>query len=75
VEANLSLRDYRQNLVMKKVSSWAAIVAAPTLVTGYYGMNVPFPGSGETSGVVVSALLAVGVSLYLYWLFRRRDWL
>ncbi len=75
VEANLSLRDYRQNLVMKKVSSWAAIVAAPTLVTGYYGMNVPFPGSGETSGVVVSILLAVGVSLYLYWLFRRRDWL
>ena len=43
VETNLSLRDYRQNQVMKKVTSWAAIVAVPTLVTGYYGMNVPFP--------------------------------
>jgi magnesium transporter len=75
VDANLSLRDYRQNLVMKKVSSWAAIVAAPTLVTGFYGMNVPFPGSGERAGVVVSSLLILGVSVALYVIFRRRDWL
>ena len=43
VETNLSLRDYRQNQVMKKVTSWAAIIAVPTLITGYYGMNVPYP--------------------------------
>ena len=36
VETNLSLRDYRQNQVMKKVTSWAAIIAVPTLITGYY---------------------------------------
>ena len=29
VETNLSLRDYRQNQVMKKVTSWAAIIAVP----------------------------------------------
>jgi magnesium transporter len=75
VEANLSLRDYRQNLVMKKVSSWAAIVAAPTLVTGYYGMNVPFPGSGETAGVVAASLIMVAVSACLFLLFRAREWL
>ena len=50
VDVNLTLRDYRQNLVMKKVTSWAAIIAVPTLTTGYYGMNVPYPGSGETLG-------------------------
>src|SRR4030095_4632540 len=55
VETNLSLRDYRQNQVMKKVTSWAAIIAVPTLVTGYYGMNVPYPGSGHTWGAVLSA--------------------
>jgi magnesium transporter len=52
VETNLSLRDYRQNQIVKKVSSWAAIVAVPALVTGYYGMNVPYPGSGHVWGVV-----------------------
>ncbi|MDQ6949293.1 MAG: magnesium transporter CorA family protein, partial [Actinomycetota bacterium] len=53
VETNLSLRDYRQNQVMKKVTSWAAVIAVPTLITGFYGMNVPYPGFGQTSGVIV----------------------
>ena len=75
VETNLSLRDYRQNQIVKKVTSWAAIVAVPTLITGYYGMNVPYPGSGDTSGVVTSATLIVGLSTALYILFRRQEWL
>jgi magnesium transporter len=75
VETNLSLRDYRQNLIVKKVSSWAAIIAVPALVTGYYGMNLPYPGSGTTWGVVVSTCLMVAASLVLYRVFRRRDWL
>lgn len=75
VETNLSLRDYRQNQVMKKVTSWAAIVAVPTLVTGYYGMNVPYPGAGDGWGVVASSGLVVGLSAALFVLFRRREWL
>jgi len=75
VETNLSLRDYRQNQIMKKVTSWAAIIAVPTLITGYYGMNVPYPGSGEPSGVIVSSSLVVAISGVLYLLFRRKDWL
>ena len=75
VETNLSLRDYRQNLVMKQVTSWAAIIAVPTLITGYYGMNVPYPGAGQEWGVVVSGLLVVALSAALYALFRKRGWL
>lgn len=75
VETNLSLRDYHQNLIVKKVSSWAAIIAVPALITGYYGMNVPYPGSGRTWGVLASTVLMLGLSFGLYRLFRRRDWL
>jgi magnesium transporter len=75
VETNLSLRDYRQNQIVKKVSSWAAIIAVPALITGFYGMNVPYPGSQETWGVAASIALMITVSAGLYWLFRRRDWL
>ena len=75
VETNLSLRDYRQNQVMKKVTSWAAIVAVPTLVTGYYGMNVPFPGSGHTWGWLTAVTLCIVCSLTLYTLFRKHEWL
>ncbi|MBW8826506.1 MAG: magnesium transporter CorA family protein [Acidobacteria bacterium] len=75
VETNLSLRDYRQNMVMKKVTSWAAIIAVPTLVTGFYGMNVPYPGFGSHWGVALSAALMAVMSFVLYIQFRRRDWL
>jgi magnesium transporter len=75
VETNISLRDYRQNQVMKKVTSWAAIIAVPTLITGWYGQNVPYPGSQETWGVYASAGLVLGMSGGLYLSFRRKGWL
>jgi magnesium transporter len=75
VETNLSLRDYRQNQIVKKVSSWAAIIAVPAAITGYYGMNVPYPGSGEEWGVILSTVTLVVASLSLYLLFRWRSWL
>ena len=75
VETNISLRDYRQNQVMKKVTSWAAIVAVPTLITGFYSMNVPYPGAGQRSGFLLSLALIVVLSGGLYAVFRKRDWL
>jgi len=75
VETNLSLRDYRQNQIMKKVTSWAAIIAGPTLVTGYYGMNVPFPGSGTHGGAITATAVTFLLSIGLYLTFRLREWL
>ncbi len=53
-ETNLSLQDARLNTVMKKLTGWAAIIAVPTAVTGWYGMNVPYPAS-ISRGVCSSA--------------------
>lgn len=75
VETNLSLRDYRTNQIAKQVTSWAAIIAVPTLITGWYGMNVPYPGFGTHWGVWVAAALMVVISGGLYAVFRRKDWL
>ncbi|MGV1087960.1 MAG: magnesium transporter CorA family protein [Mycobacterium sp.] len=74
-ETNLSLQDARLNTIMKKLTGWAAIIAVPTLVTGWYGQNIPYPGFNEPSGVIASALLSVLASVVLYVGFKRRDWL
>jgi magnesium transporter len=74
-ETNLSLRDYRENQIVKKVSSWAAIIAIPAFLTGYFGMNVPYPGSGETSGFIFSTAIIIVASGGLFLVFRRRGWL
>ena len=57
---------------MKKVTSWAAIIAVPTLITGFYGMNVPYPGYAQNSGAAIAAVLILVMSGALYALFRRR---
>ncbi|MBD0863118.1 magnesium transporter CorA family protein [Gordonia sp. zg691] len=74
-ETSLTLADARLNTVMKKLTAWAAIIAVPTAITGFYGQNVPFPGYLNTSGFVMSILLIIVVVVALYFSFRRRDWL
>jgi magnesium transporter len=74
-ETNLSLQDARLNTVMKKLTAWAAIIAVPTAVTGWYGQNVPYPGFGSHAGVLVSGGVIVVVAALLYLVFRRKGWI
>jgi magnesium transporter len=75
LETNLTIQGNRLNVITKKVTSWAAIIAVPTLITGFYGMNVPYPGFGRQSGVYVSVGIMIVAATALYGLFRRNDWL
>ena len=75
LETNLTIQGNRMNNIMKKVTSWAAIIAVPTAITGFYGQNVPYPGFGHASGFWWSTALIVVGSGLLYLAFRRRDWL
>ena len=75
LETNLTIQGNRMNLIMKQVTSWAAIIAVPTAVTGFYGQNVPYPGFSGESGFITSSLIIVGGSSALYWVFRRKGWL
>jgi magnesium transporter len=75
LETNLAIQGNRMNLVMKKVTSWAAIIAVPTAVTGFYGQNVPYPGFAAEWGFWFSLVLMIVLSGILYWSFRRRDWI
>ena len=75
LETNLTIQGNRLNVITKKVTSWAAIIAVPTAITGFYGQNVPYPGFGHASGFWTSTALIVVISVALYVLFRRRDWI
>ena len=62
------------NLIMKKVTSWAAIIAVPTAITGFYGQNLPYPASAD-SGLITSTALIFGVRRWLYVAVQAKDWL
>jgi magnesium transporter len=74
-ETNIALQDARLNVVMKKLTGWAAIIAVPTAVTGWFGMNVAYPGIGRTSGFIASVVVISVLALTLYVLFKRRGWI
>jgi magnesium transporter len=75
LETNLTIQGNRMNLVMKKVTSWAAIIAVPTAVTGFYGQNLPYPGFASHWGFWFSSMLIVVLSGSLYLAFRRSEWI
>jgi magnesium transporter len=65
-----------QNEEVKRISAWAAILFAPTLIGTIYGMNfVHMPELDWTLGYPFALLLMLAVSVSLYAIFKRRGWI
>ncbi len=76
MEANFSLISISQNDVSKKFAGWAAIIAVPTMVAGFYGMNFKFmPESEWEYGFYAVILFTIASCVLLYFLFKRSGWL
>jgi magnesium transporter len=75
LETNITIQGNRLNVISKKVTSWAAIIAVPTAITGFYGQNVPYPGFSTETGFIVSSSMIVVLSVGLWFVFRRKGWL
>jgi magnesium transporter len=73
---SLTEASYTQNEEVKKISAWAAILFAPTLIGTVYGMNFEhMPELDARFGYPIALGLMIVTCLSLYLLFRRRDWL
>jgi magnesium transporter len=65
-----------QNEEVKKISAWAAILFAPTLVGTVYGMNFEhMPELRWTLGYPFALTLMLVLGIALYGLFKRRRWI
>ena len=72
----LTQASLSQNEELKRISSWAAILFAPTLVGTIYGMNFDhMPELHWTFGYPLALFLMALVCAVLYFVFRRRGWL
>lgn len=74
--ARMTRAGYDQNEQVKRISSWAAILFAPTLVASIYGMNFDvMPELQWPLGYPFAVLLMVLLGVGLYVSFKRRGWL
>ncbi|SDM29446.1 magnesium transporter [Streptomyces wuyuanensis] len=72
----LAEAGHAQNNEIKKISSWAAILFAPTLIGTVYGMNfVHMPELDWRFGYPFAVALMLLVCVSLYFVFKHRDWL
>jgi len=72
----LTESSYAQNEQVKRISSWAAILFAPTLIGTIYGMNFrSMPELDWVFGYPMALGLMIGMGVALYWTFKRNKWI
>ncbi|MFF4184868.1 magnesium and cobalt transport protein CorA [Streptomyces sp. NPDC001691] len=76
LQANLAQASVAQNEDMRKITSWAAIIAVPTMVCGVYGMNFDnMPELHWKYGYPISMGMVAVVCLGIHRILKRNGWL
>jgi magnesium transporter len=73
---NLSLITIQENEVVKRLASYAALVAVPTMIAGIYGMNFQhMPELNWIYGYPLAVISMAAIDIYLFYRFRKAKWL
>ena len=76
VDAHLAVVNNHMNDIMKKMTSWGAILFGAALITGIYGMNFTYmPELGWHYGYFIALGLMLTLTTSLYVWFKRKGWL
>ncbi|MFC9466385.1 magnesium and cobalt transport protein CorA [Streptomyces coelicoflavus] len=76
LQANLAQASVAQNEDMRKITSWAAIIAVPTMVCGVYGMNFDYmPETHWKFGYPLVLSVTVVICLGIHRTLKRNGWL
>jgi magnesium transporter len=76
IQVNLGMISLAENEVTKRLGSYAALFAVPTMIAGIYGMNFEkIPELHYAYGYPICLGVMAVVDLILYWRFRLVGWL
>jgi magnesium transporter len=76
LSADLAHVQVQQNEDMRKITSWVALASTPTMVAGIYGMNFDhMPELGWTFGYPLVVSVMIVITSFLYYKFKKANWL
>lgn len=76
LQAHLAQVAVQQNTDMRRISSWAAIIAVPTMIAGLYGMNFTYmPELNWVVGYPLAVVAMVGACYLVYRKLKKSGWL
>jgi magnesium transporter len=76
ISVSVSMINLQESETMKRLASYAALIAVPTLIAGIYGMNFDYmPELRWRYGYATSIGLMVVADVYLFFRFKKAKWL
>jgi magnesium transporter len=76
ISVSVSMINLQESETMKRLASYAALIAVPTLVAGIYGMNFDYmPELRWRYGYAISIGLMAVADIYLFFRFKKAKWL
>ena len=73
MDAYASIISNNLNSVMKTLTSITIVLAVPTMISSFWGMNVKLPFENNPLGFVIMILFAVITTLLVTWWLKKRD--
>lgn len=74
MDAFASIISNNLNVVMKFLASVTIVLSIPTIITGFFGMNVTIPFADAPWAYLAILALLVIVCLLVVWIFNRKNW-
>ena len=75
MDAYASIISNNLNGVMKFLTSITIVLAIPTMISSFWGMNVKLPFENSPIGFIIMVLIAVVLTLVVTWWLKRKDML
>lgn len=75
MDAYASIISNNLNSVMKTLTSITIILAVPTMISSFWGMNVELPLQASKLGFAIMILVSVLTTLLATWLLKKKDML
>lgn len=75
MDAYASIISNNLNTVMKTLTSITIILAVPTMISSFWGMNVQLPLQNSNLGFVIMILISILTTLFVTWLLKKKDML
>ena len=72
MDAFASVISNNLNIVMKFLASITIVMAIPTMVASFFGMNVPVPWEGDPMGFVIVSIVALGLTIISIWVLWKK---
>lgn len=76
MDTYMAMVNMGQNEVVRRLAAWAGILAVPTMLASFYGMNFKnMPELHWHYGYFIFLVLVIGISVFLYYQFKQAKWL